>query len=110
MNILNTVKHDENAMADAIGRIAARETIAAKAGNTEFTKEQFDKLHSNKFYVVAFKTVYQPVKKGESRCFVIVHKYRGSDPLTRRGRFISMDWKEVNSLLGFELLIDDYWN
>ncbi len=76
-----------------------------KRSGIEFREGELTKLACEGVYIVKGKKVLQPrfsVNGGES--LQEIYKTLESLPLTRRGRFHTMDFRGVNSLLGFELL------
>jgi len=72
----------------------------------EFIKSELMTLAMDNQYVVKYNTVYLAVyTKNAGARLEKVYRSRGDLPLTKRGRYHTMDYKRVNKLLGFELLI-----
>lgn len=80
----------------------------AKIGNIElYDQEIKEYLLKGCKYIVTYKKVYQIKQFNCKPGFVPFHGllvFNSLDPLTRRGRYYAMTAKQVNNLIGIELL------
>lgn len=80
-----------------------------KIGNVELTDNEALKLYKEHRYIVTYKSVYQlfySQNVGGVYGNKIYYHYN-TLPLTKRGRFYAMTAREVNKLIGHEILIED---
>lgn len=77
-----------------------------KIGSVELLEEDAARLYAEKKYIVTYSKIFQimPPSKG----FPLYHGHpvytQNGGGLTRRGRFHALTGKEVNSLIGYNLL------
>ena len=80
-----------------------------KIANVEFRIEELQDLYFNqdKKFIVKHNAIFQ-IHYSENAGFsaIKIYKYSGNLPLVKRGRFILVNAKKVNDLLGKELLVD----
>ena len=82
-----------------------------KIGGAElFEQEIFELLEKKQEYIVNYKKVYQIATANYKREYLPFYGrlvYTSPEPLTKRGRFVPMTAKEINHLLGFDLLSEN---
>ena len=72
----------------------------------DFKDGELLKAAQDGLYIVKYRTILQPkYSENTGEGLQKIYSYKGKLPLTKRGRFHTMKKEEVNSLLGFELLI-----
>jgi len=79
-------------------------TIITRHG-IELYADELLKMAQENIYIVKYRRIYQ-VKYSENAGFSTneIYRYRGKVPLTKKGRYHRMKYKQINNLLGFELL------
>ena len=82
----------------------------AKVGNVDlYLQEITEYLEAGKIFIVQYRKIYQ-IKHVNYKpefipyCGQLISTFQ--KPLTKRGHFYAMTAKEVNNLVGFELLAD----
>ena len=79
-----------------------------KIGSVKLTNEEVKKLLDKDYlYIVAYRKVYQlTYSKNAGFGGLLIYTQEKSEtlPLTKRGRFVAMNSKQLNDLLGFELV------
>ena len=80
-----------------------------KKGNNmkpEFTEAELMEMAADNIYIVNFRRVYSVrySKNAGPSARSIYHNPPGTIPLTKKGRYYTMTFDQVNALLGFELL------
>ena len=73
--------------------------------DNEKTSRDIEKAYENKKYIVTYKSVYQPFYSVNAGYYAN-KVYTSKGNMTRAGRFFHMTGKEVNHLIGIELLND----
>lgn len=78
----------------------------AKIGNVVLTYDELASLcEQGKIYIVSGSKIYQLAYSNASEMFYGILVYTNMDgTLTKRGRFFAYNGKQVNDLVGFELL------
>lgn len=80
-----------------------------KVGNVELSEQEASKIvSSDRHYIVTYSKIYD-LRYSHNAGFHYLTVYScpvKGEHLTRRGRFYLYDAKEVNHLLGFNLLIE----
>lgn len=78
-----------------------------KSNGIEFEDGEVLKAAQEGLYIVKYRTIFQPrYSENAGERIEKIYSYKGKLPLTKRGRFHMMKKEQVNSLLGFELLIE----
>ena len=81
------------------------EKVYCKAGRVELTKEQAEKIYTEKRYICTSTAIWQPhfsqAQKEQQIYFTKIADYKG---LARRGRFYALTAEEINHVMGFEYL------
>jgi len=67
------------------------------------TSRDIQRAYENKKYIVAYKTVYQPMYSVNGGYYA-QEVYRSNGNMTRAGRFFHMTGTDVNRLIGINLL------
>ena len=75
-----------------------------KVRDTKTKSFDIERAYNKRKYIVAYRTVYQPHYSINAGYYAIPIHYSVNGNLTQRGRFHHLDHKEVNHLLGFELV------
>jgi hypothetical protein len=78
--------------------------IIIKAGTTELTEQDAQRIYNNKKYVVNYSGVFQP-HYSAAQNQVYFSKVINIKGIAKRGRFYEMDAKTINNIIGHELLI-----
>lgn len=74
----------------------------------EYTEDNLIKIIVNKKYLIKYKSIYQiSYSTNAGFQFLLIYKNNSRIPLTKRGRHIFADAKQVNELLGISLLVED---
>lgn len=63
-----------------------------------------ERAYNSRKYIVAYRTVYQPHYSINAGYYAMPIYYNTTGNMTQRGRFYHLDNKEVNRLVGFELV------
>lgn len=74
----------------------------------KLTQSELRVLYDSKKFVVAFRRVYD-VSITNTGVFYLRENYyyRGDMPLTKRGRFVVLEAKPLNDLIGHSIFIED---
>ena len=79
-----------------------------KFKNLEYTEDNLIKIIVNKKYLIKYKSIYQVnYSTNTGFQFLLIYKSNSRIPLTKRGEHIFADAKQVNGLLGIDLLVED---
>lgn len=82
----------------------------AKIGRVELYQQEINEyLEAGKIFIVQYRKIYQIVHvnyKPEFIPYCGKLVYTSPDNLTRRGRYFALTAKEVNKLIGFNLLAE----
>lgn len=78
--------------------------IIIKAGTTELTEQDAQRIYANKKYIVNYSGVFQPHYSAAQKQ-IYFSKVINKKGIARRGRFYEMDAKTINNIIGSDILI-----
>ena len=73
------------------------------AGTIEIHPAELEWLYNHHYYILKYRDIYQ-IYHSQNGGFYAYPIYKAGKPLTKRGRWSHSRAKEINSVLGFELL------
>lgn len=79
--------------------------IHCNAGNVELAREEAEAIYTAKRYVVTSTAIWQPHFSQAQNKFYFT-KIADIKGMARRGRFYKLTAKEINNILGRQLLIE----
>ena len=82
--------------------------IYCKAGRVELTKEEAERIYTEKRYICTSSAIWQPqYSQAQGRIYFIkISDYKISDykGLANRGRFYTLTAEQINHIMGYEYL------
>lgn len=80
--------------------------VYCKAGRVELTKEDAERIYTNKQYICTSTAIWQP-HYSQAQGMIYFTKIADYKGLARRGRFYALTAAEINNVMGFEYLRED---
>lgn len=76
-----------------------------KIGNVELTEKEAWELYENKMYIITYSKIYQ-LHYSQAQQKVYGQEIYHQKGLARKGRFHKLTAKEINHLVGYQLVIE----